>query len=211
MAEESPTTYAVGVPDAKGDPTSNVLDLVDAANRRQDDLRKADSHRLTQVAKSELRAVRREIKLRSSYDEKLREAEAKRIDAIRAVDVNAVAVAAERSAQQATVLANQVSASVDTQRGLVATTAQALAEQLQQITTSIIDRLASLEKSQYEGTGKQSVRDPAMDELIKVVGGLANQQSQGTGKSSSNERMVTWIIAAIAVIIAAAAWVTRSG
>lgn len=182
------------------DPTRNVLDLVAAANMRQDDLREADSRRMTEVMAVELGAVRREIELRGDYNEKLREAEAKRIDAIRAVDVNAVAVAAERAATQATVLANQVAASAETQRGLVATTAQALAEQLQQITTPIIDRLASLEKSQYEGTGKQSIRDPAMDELIKVVSGLTLQQSQSSGKGAGMAQSWAILVAAVALI-----------
>src|ERR1039458_3377097 len=65
--------------DAVVDPTRNVLDLVGAAIQRQDDLRHAESSHIREV-----------VALRADYDEKLREGEASRIDAIRAVDVGAV-------------------------------------------------------------------------------------------------------------------------
>ena len=126
----------------KPDPTENVLKLVDAAVTRLDDLRDAESRR-----------VNEQLALRASYDEKLREAEAKRIDAIRAVDVNAVAVASARADNTATVLANQVSTSAENLRALVASTASANATTLSQITTTLTDRLALLEKSQYEKSG----------------------------------------------------------
>lgn len=63
------------------DPTANVLQLVEAAIIRQDDLREADSRHAHELNE-----------LRASYQQKLREAETARIDAIRAVDVGAVTV-----------------------------------------------------------------------------------------------------------------------
>ena len=83
----------------------------------------------------------------------MREAEAKRIDAIRAVDVNAVSVANERATAQAAVLANQVALSAETLRALVASTASTQATQLNQLTAQLIDRISLLEKSQYENKG----------------------------------------------------------
>lgn len=79
------------------DPTQNVKELVALEMRRQDDLRDAEARRVDDL-----------MELRADYDAQLRIAEAKRIDAIRAVDVNAVSVASERANQQASVLANQV-------------------------------------------------------------------------------------------------------
>ena len=84
------------------DPTKNVLDLVEAAIRRQDDLRSAEAS-----------SLRREMLLRADYDEKLRQAESARIDAIRSVDVGAVNRAAEVQATQAGALAAQVLATAD--------------------------------------------------------------------------------------------------
>ena len=69
------------------DPTKNVLDLVAAAIKRQDDLREAESRHVREIAG-----------LRAEYTAELRKAETARIDAIRAVDVGAVNRAAEVSA-----------------------------------------------------------------------------------------------------------------
>lgn len=114
----------------------------DSEIRRLDDLRQAESRRVDE-----------QMGLRSDHIAQLREAEAKRIDAIRSVDVNAVAIASDRSAAQALVLANQVAASADTLRALVASTADMVAKQLTDITTQFTARLAALEKSQYEKSG----------------------------------------------------------
>lgn len=58
------------------DPTANVLALVAAAIKRQDDLRD-----------QEARHVREMLSLRSQYEEKLRDKESARLDAIRTIDV----------------------------------------------------------------------------------------------------------------------------
>lgn len=121
------------------------------AIKRLDDLRDAESRR-----------VNEQMQLRAEYSIQLGVAEAKRIDAIRAVDVNAVSVANERATAQAAVLANQVSASAETLRSLVAATAATVAQQLAQVSAGIADRLSALEKSQYEGAGsKGGIKDMA--------------------------------------------------
>lgn len=138
------------------DPTHNVLQLVNAAVKRLDDLSTERAERTKDIM-----TLNKEIlNLHVSYGEKLSVAESKRIDAIRAVDVGAVAIASERATQQATVLANQVSASAETLRTLVATTAGTVAAQLQSVSNQLVDRIALLEKSQYETKGgRQGGRD----------------------------------------------------
>jgi hypothetical protein len=126
----------------KTDPTTNVTTLVIAAVERLDDLRDAECIRINERFNSF-----------EKHSEELRIAEAKRLDAIRATDVGAVQVANERSVQQASILANQVSASAEMLRTLVATTATAQAAQLNQLTSQMIDRISSLEKAQYEQRG----------------------------------------------------------
>ncbi len=138
MADETPKIHLTDKPD----PTENVLKLVEAANIRQDDLREAETRR-----------VNEQLVLRAYFDEKLREAEAKRIDAIRAVDVSAVAAASQRADNAASILATQVANTAETLRALVATTASANATTLSSITTTLTERLALLEKSQYEKAG----------------------------------------------------------
>lgn len=139
------------------DPTENVKALVALENRRQDDLRNLNDRRVDaelRVVSVRVESLEKLAAITATYEEKLSNAEAKRIDAIRAVDVNAVAVASQKQQDQATVLANQVVASADALRGLVATTATAAAQASQQITAALSDRITQLEKTSYEGAGK---------------------------------------------------------
>jgi uncharacterized phage infection (PIP) family protein YhgE len=151
------------------DPTANVLSLVEAAVKRLDDLRAADAHRLEEL-----------MTLRAMFEEKLSLKESQRIDAIRAVDVAAVAVASERADQKASVLASQVAQTAETLRSLVAETTQAQVKALEQVSSQLGDRIGLLEKSQYQisGTGK-GMRDlwgwitAAVFLVLAVVGYLS--------------------------------------
>jgi hypothetical protein len=143
--DDRPHNPGLGV-DAQGlpvvDPTKNVLDLVDAAVQRQDDLREMESRHIRELAD-----------LRADYDEKLRKAETARIDAIRAVDVGAVNRAAEVSAQQALTLANQVAVSAETLRTQVAAAASAATTALAAALEPIQKDIADLRRAQYEAQG----------------------------------------------------------
>lgn len=211
--KQNATTKQPGVAvDAAGgaviDPTANVTALNEASNLRQDDLRDAN-HALTraqikslraliklraehakEINEAESRRVDEQLALRAEYAERLEVAEAKRIDAIRAVDVNAVAVASQRASDQATVLATQVQQSAEALRALVATTAATVAQSQQQLATTLSTRLTTLEQSQYEGKGKQAYTDPVMAELIAEMKSLRQSRSEGTGKSEGST--VAW-------------------
>lgn len=177
--------------DAK-DPTINVQNLLRAAIIRVDDLREAETRRVNEILAAESRRINEQLALRTEYEGLLREAEAKRIDAIRVVDVTAVAVANERATAQAAVLANQVAVSADTLRALVSSTAASVAQQLAQVTAQLTDRLASLEKSSYEGQGKQAYSDPMLAQLINEVKSLRESQSQVAGRGSGIQ--ASWLI-----------------
>ena len=138
------------------DPTKNVRSLIVQANDHANFLRALELKRIDDLMLAEQKRVNEQLILRADYSSKLAEAEAKRIDAIRAVDVGAVAVASDRANGQAAVLANQVAASAETLRSLVAATATTQAQQLATLTTQLTDRLSSLEKSQYENKGQGS-------------------------------------------------------
>jgi hypothetical protein len=129
------------------DPTANVLALVEAAVKRLDDLRAAEVTRINDV-----------MELRSYYDKKLNDAEAKRIDAIRAVDVAAVATASGEARAQANVLAGQVAATAETLRALVTATAAATDA-----------RIALLEKSQYQISGRGTGMSLSLSLLVSGV------------------------------------------
>ena len=180
------------------DPTANVQNVLREAVNRIDDLRKAETQR-----------VNEQMKLRDYFNRLLEVAEAKRIDAIRAVDVAAVAVANERATAQAAVLANQVTTSAETLRTLVATTAIAQANQLAQLTTQLTDRLSSLEKAQYEGVGKGRVTDPLMNELLAEVKILRNADATTKGTRRGMDDMWGWVIGGIATLIAIASYLSH--
>ncbi len=128
------------------DPTKNVLDLVAAAIERQDDLRHPVARHLRELAE-----------LRANYDQRLREAETARIDAIRSVDVGAVNRAAEVSAAQAQTLAAQVAVSAETLRTQVAAAATAASTALSAALGPIQQDIADLRRA---GPGRRA-RVPA--------------------------------------------------
>jgi hypothetical protein len=190
------------------DPTINVQNLLRAAIIRVDDLRDAETRRVNQhiealrtLADAERRRIDEKLELIEKYERLLQQAEAKRIDAIRVVDVNAVSVANERAAAQATVLANQVSASADTLRALVATTASTVAQQLAQVTGQLSDRLAVLERSSYESRGRETVSDPVISQLIAEVKGLRETQSSAAGRGGGFQASAAIITAVITAAI----------
>lgn len=159
------------------DPTVNVKDALREAVARFDALREADRR----YAEAEIRRINDLMDLRGVYAEKLEVAEAKRIDAIRAVDVNAIAIANERATAQATVLANQVVATADTLRSLVSTTAAAQKAQLDQTTSQLSERLSSLEKLQYEGKGLSGTVPAAVSERLAQ---LEESKFRGEGRGT---------------------------
>lgn len=167
-----PGVDAQGVPVI--DPTANVLALVDSAVKRLDDLREQEARRFNDLLAAEKRRVddlreqdqkhRAEMtrltdastKERQKFNEDLRVAETARIDAIRSVDVNAVARAAEVSAAQASTLAAAVTASAEALRSQVALTASAAQTNLAAALEPIQKDISDLRKTQYEQAGSKA-------------------------------------------------------
>lgn len=212
------------------DPTANVLSLVEKEVTRLNDLAQEFSKRVEgiqtaherrddQAHKYERRLFKEIVKrvtslqtLHVNYQEKLALAESKRIDAIRAVDVAAVAVASDRAVAQATVLSNQVAASAEALRLLVASTQSALATQALQTNTAFTERLAALEKAQYESKGKSGVTDPAMAELVSEMRTLMKVQSSTGGRSEGlgiAGQMILGVAAVAASVIAAVSFMSN--
>lgn len=221
--------------DARGnpvvDPTKNVLDLVEAAvkrlndimalnNQRQDDLRAADAKLFTteltsaaklsevlyrhsvEVAKSLADQLNAEARLRAEYDAKLREAESKRIDAIRLVDTASVAEDRRRTGEQAVALATQVSQSADTVRALVASTKTSTDLSTNQITEALSRRITTLEQASYQTAGQQKFQDPAFVALVAEVKALTANATAGAGKDAGISALAGWIAAILMLFIA---------
>jgi len=220
MAQGRPGVGVDGKGDAVVDPTENVKALSEAAAKRQDDLRllqtQALIYRIEAVEKlistrdehiKELMAMSDKrldevSKLRAEYNERLAVAEAKRIDAIRAVDVNAVAVASTRATDQAQVLATQVSQSAEALRALVATTAATVAASQQQLSSTLSARLTTLEQAGYQQAGKQTLQDPAFVALITKVEALTQARTQTSATSEGRSDVIGWVVAGIMMLIA---------
>jgi hypothetical protein len=145
------------------DPTKNVLDLVAAAIQRQDDLREMESRHVREVLELRGRLRHEEVKcqenmavLRAEHAADVRQSEAARLDAIRAVDQNQVQRAAEVQAAQAATLAAQVQTSADTLRNQVQQAAEAATLGLSRALEPIIKDIADLRRAQYEAQGQKA-------------------------------------------------------
>ena len=149
-ASQGPSVDRAGAPVI--DPTENVTALVAAGLRRQDDLRIQESAHIQQL-----------LTLRADYEEKLRIAESRRIDAIRTVDVAAVAQAAQVSATQATTLATQVSASAETLRTTVAASALSAANALSAALGPIQTSIDGLRQAQFTQQGQTAQKSEGRD------------------------------------------------
>lgn len=194
-----PTT--ISVPGSQAiDPTANVQKLVEAAIKRLDDLRIADARRLEDLQSSNDRRVSEIAALRADFAEKLAIAEAKRIDAIRAIDVNAVSIATERATQQANVLAAQVTQSAETLRNLVASSAQTLAAQQDVVAKQFEARLSQLEKSQYTNQGQNQ---PGLSaQMLDRLTSLEKSQNEISGKGAGLSAMWGYVAGAMGIAIA---------
>ena len=171
------------------DPTKNVLQLVAAAVTRLDDLRVADARRLEEIAT-----------LRSSMERQLMEAELKRIDANRASDISALAMANERAMNQASVLASQLSSIADNLRNLILDSNAKTTAAMEEIANRLSTRVTMLEKSQYEGQGREAVTDPRVEQLFEDVKGLRATRATDFGKGRGMSQLWGYILGAIGLI-----------
>jgi hypothetical protein len=181
------------------DPTENVQNLVKEVVIRMDALREAERQRFDdlreaerRMTEAELRHVNEQMQLRASYAEKLEVAESKRIDAIRLVDTNAVAIANQRATEQAAVLASQVAASAETLRILNQQTAVAAKTQLDQATQQLSDRITKVEQSQYEGRSTAGTISPAIAEQLAQ---LQESRYRSEGRSGLSAPLLMMIAA----------------
>jgi hypothetical protein len=213
MAATTETNLAGAAVDSQGrpvqDPTKNVLDLVEAGLKRQDDLREATADFL-----------RREMDLRFAHASELMRKEGERIDAIRAVDVGNVAAAAAVSATQATTLAAQVATSAETLRNQVAAAATASTVALGAALDPIQKDIADLRRAQYEQQGQKAQvtesRSAAEDmkPLVDAIAALVAAQNKGEGakQGGTDQRtLLAWGVSVILGLIAIGSFVFALG
>jgi hypothetical protein len=144
------------------DPTKNVLDLVEAGNKRQDDLRNLETAHVREI-----------LQMRAEHFKEIREAETNRIDAIRAVDVGNVSRAAEVAATQAQTLAAQVATSAETLRTQVQASATASQIALAAALEPVQKDIADLRRAQYEAQGVKAQTGEGRGGAALVIAGIA--------------------------------------
>lgn len=180
---KSPLPKGQGIDSSGGpvvDPTANVLALVSAAISRQDDLREETNKRYD----SELRHLREMATLRAQNGDEIRKLESDRLDKIRQVDVLAGNTAADRALIAIQTLAQSNTTTADTLRAMVDNTAKTIAAQTESAMKGVNERLVMLERSLYEGKGKQTVSDPMMEKLVQRMDSLLESRAATVGKSA---------------------------
>jgi uncharacterized membrane protein YqiK len=118
---------------------------------------------------AESRRVDEQMDLRAKHQAEMSLAEAKRIDSNREGDMKAVALANDRANTAAEVLRASGATQAETLRGLVATTATAVAQQLSQITEQMTTRLLALENARFESRGSSGSMEKALGWIFGVV------------------------------------------
>lgn len=159
------------------DPSDNVLALVQAAVKRLDDLRGTESEWERRFLEAELKHLRFEMVLRATHAKEMREGESERLDAIRTVDVGAVATAAVAQQIAATALAKTVVDQAEALRSVMDTKFS-----LMQTTIS------ELQRFQFESVGGKAQvvesRDSAADMLpiLEAIKSLERTQQKAVGQ-----------------------------
>lgn len=177
------------------DPTENVIALTEAGNKRQDDLRCAQD----KYMEARIKHVEKISKLRAEHSKEMRELESGRLNAIRQVDVTAVKTEADRSLQAIQALAATTATNAETLRTALTNTATTIAKQTSDTVGQLIERIAALEKSSYEGVGKSRVADPQLAQFMTDMKGILAMQEKGQGKSEGAGSAIGWVIAGIGV------------
>ena len=200
----------LGVDSAGGpvvDPTANVLQLVEAANKRQDDLRTAqneliqEKNRATKELMDVHAAHQAEVaRLRAEHIKELGAMESNRLNAIRQVDVTAVRTEADRSLSAIQTLAAQTATNAETLRTALVNTATTIAASTSATVSALQERIAALEKSSYEGVGKQRVADPMMAALFDKVNAIHLNSAEKTGKTEGISTSWGILLGVIAVL-----------
>lgn len=190
------------------DPTENVLNLVDAANQRQDDLRGSERRYFDAAIAhvKELATLRAEyqekiLALQADFQSRLDAAESARIDSIREVDRLAMVNTATQSRAETATLAATQAAQAETLRAAVAGTATTLQAQVTSSNEAFNKRLTLVEQSIYEGMGKSRVEDPQLAQLTALVRELAQNQARGTGQGAGASSAMVYVVAAVSALI----------
>lgn len=191
------------------DPTKNVLDLVEAANKRQDDLRSLTK----ELFDAQIANIKEIAALRAAHAETLRVSDLNGLAKTREVDVNTANASAAALATAVTALQSASDKNAEAIRNQMNSDRAALAKQVTDTAATVSaandnamrdvnNRIAELQKSNYQGAGRSSVADPMMAEWMTEMRALVKGQDRSTGKSEGMDTTWKLLIAAVGLLTA---------
>jgi hypothetical protein len=191
------------------DPTENVVALVKAEAKAAAMLRKAD----TKYNDAMFRHLKEIGALRARNAETSRLSDLDRLAKTREVDVTTSAAQAEQLATAVQTLAVNNDKNAEAIRNQMNSDRAALAKQVTDTATTlganndsamkdVNNRIAELQKSQYQGVGKSSVADPMMAEFVSEMRMLIKGQAASGGKSEGMSDSVKALMIMLAIVTA---------
>lgn len=164
------------MPDPEIDPTANVIALNEASGKRLDDLREAQE-KLAEARFKHLQSIldhlHSEVRLRAEHTKDMREAESRRLDAQRQVDVLARDAAERRQQDGIRILEGTTATLRETLRADVAVTASTIATQSAARDSRFDERLSKVELALSEGRGRSTGLNFGWEKLVAFVGLLS--------------------------------------
>ena len=143
------------------DPTRNVLQLVEAAVKRLDDIQILQMNRLNEKLDAHI-----------EYERQLSKAEKGRINAIRDMDSKAIEVASAQARESAGVLAKQLTTSINGLRELIESVQTSLVSQRNLLVAQLSERISALEKNQYQAQGKNEISKTVLAFVSALIGSI---------------------------------------
>ena len=193
------------------DPTANVISLVQANKESADALRDMHDRCIT----AEIGQVRETVKwlekvseIHQTHDREIHRMEQEKLAAFRASDEAARLTEADRTLAAVQLVARSAETTAQDIRNVLTNTATTLAERDAARDREYNNRIAALEKANYEGAGKQAVVDPMMERLVDKIEMLVTSRDTGVGvreakvEQRDNSKYVMAIIATVLAILA---------
>jgi hypothetical protein len=156
------------------DPTANVLQLVAAANLRQDDLRLAEANHRDAVSQLRDRLSREIRDAERNGQRDLALAESRRIDALIEAQDQRVTLASSKAELTAVALAERVDASAKALAASVDASAKALAASVEITAKTLSERIVPLEQFRYEQAGHREQKGESRQSSQWAIGLVAS-------------------------------------
>ncbi len=150
------------------DPTENVKALSEAASKRQDDLREA----LAALDKARIDALAEQLRRAEQYGDRIETIHSTHAAAIHASEQERLRTVREIDVAALTNLSHTVTTGFESLRNALQSTASRIEASATERANAISDRVTQLERTSYEGKGKEAVSDPLMNQLLTEVKNL---------------------------------------